>query len=361
MEEKDIYFMKRALSLAKKGEGETSPNPLVGAVVVKNNKLVSEAFHKKSGLPHAESIALEMAGPKAKGATLYLNLEPCCHFGRTPPCVDKVIAAGIKRVVIAIKDPNPLVNGKSIRKLKKNNIEVLTGVCREEAEGVNEVFLKNMKKKLPFVAVKAAQSLDGKITTASGQSKWITAPESRTFSRKLRDKYDAVLVGANTLKKDNPKLDGLKKTPYKIVISSKLNLPADSYFFKNSFGNSIVFTSLNQKGKNKLPNKAKVFFSRENKAGFLLKNILKNLYQMGIVSVFVEGGSYTLGRFFEQKLVDKVYFFISPKILGGKAALTSVGADGAKSIKKSIEVKRLKIRRIKNKDILIWGYPVKAG
>ncbi|MCF7872629.1 MAG: bifunctional diaminohydroxyphosphoribosylaminopyrimidine deaminase/5-amino-6-(5-phosphoribosylamino)uracil reductase RibD [Candidatus Omnitrophica bacterium] len=355
MIEKDIYFMQEALKLAKRGQGKTSPNPLVGAVVVKNNKIISKGFHKKCGLAHAEAVALKRAGARTKGATLYVNLEPCFHFGRTPPCVDKVIKAGIKRVVIAVKDPNPQVKGKSIRKLRKNKIKVSLGICQKEASKINEVFFKNIKDNLPFVVAKVAQSLDGKITTSLGQSKWITTDKARQFSRRLRDRYDAVLIGAETLRKDNPKLNGLSKVPYKIIISSSLNLPKNSYIFKNFSNKTYIFTSSNLGTKNKFPKNIKVFLSKVTKKGISLKELLKKLYQIGIMSVFVEGGSDTLGRFFSQNLVDKAYFFIAPKIFGGKDALSSVGAAGVKQIKQSPELKKPKIERIGN-DILIWGY-----
>lgn len=355
MIEKDIHFMQEALALAKRGQGKTSPNPLVGSVVVKNNKIISKGFHKKCGLAHAEVVALKKAAARAKGATLYVNLEPCFHFGRTPPCVDKIIKAGIKRVVIAVKDPNPQVKGKSIRKLRKNKIKVSLGVCQKEARKINEVFFKNIKDDLPFVVAKVAQSLDGKITTSLGQSKWITTDKTRQFARRLRDRYDAVLIGAETLRKDNPKLNGLDKVPYKVIISSDLDLPKNSYIFKNFTDKTYIFTAVNLKGKNKFSKNIKIFSLKATKEGIPLKKVLKKLYQLGIMSVFVEGGADTLGRFFSQNLVDKAYFFIAPKIFGGKGALSSVGATGVKQIKKSPELEKPKIKRIGN-DILIWGY-----
>jgi diaminohydroxyphosphoribosylaminopyrimidine deaminase/5-amino-6-(5-phosphoribosylamino)uracil reductase len=355
MKERDIYFMQKAIRLARKGTGSTSPNPLVGAVVVKNNKIISEGFHRKPGLAHGEAEALDKAGIYAQKATLYVNLEPCCHFGRTPPCLDKIIKAGIKRVVIATKDPNPKVNGRSIRKLRDHKIEVTNGVCREEAKKINEVFFKNMKERLPFVVAKAAQTLDGKIATSLGQSKWITTDKSRKFSRKLRDRYDAVLIGAETLRKDNPKLNGLKNKPYKVIISSSLGLPKNSYILKNFADKTIVFTLSRSKTKGNLPNPVKIFALKEMKKGISLKQVLRKLYSYGIMSVFVEGGSYTLGRFFDEKIVDKVYFFIAPKICGGKNSITSVGATGVKKIEKCLGIQKLKIKKI-GEDILIRGY-----
>lgn len=352
----DFYFMQRTFRLAEKAKAKTSPNPLVGAVIVKKGKIIAEGFHKACGLPHAESEALKKAGLKAQGATLYVNLEPCFHFGRTSPCVDEIIKAGIKRVVIALKDPNPMVFGKSIKKLKRNSIHVSLGVCRKQAEKINEIFLKNMKKKLPFVAAKVAASLDGKITTASGQSKWITKKPARDYARRLRDSYDAVLIGASTLRKDNPQLNGVKNIPYKIVISSSLNLAKNSYIFKDFPDRLILFSSLKSAGKNKIPQGAKAFFLKETGKGLPLKIILKKLYSLGVMSVFVEGGSYTLGRFFEERLIDKIYFFIAPKIIGGKNSLPSVGASGFKQLSQSLEVKDIEVKSI-GKDLLIQGYP----
>ncbi len=359
MEKKDIYFMRKAINLAKQGEGETSPNPLVGAVVVKNQKILAKGFHQRYGMAHAEINALEKAGSLACGATLYVNLEPCCHYGKTPPCLDRIIKAGIKRVVIAIKDPNPQVCGKSIRKLRSHSVKVSLGICKEEALELNKVFFKNMKQRLPFVAAKAAQSLDGKIATSAGQSKWITTKQARNFSYKLRDKYDAILIGAETLRKDNPKLNGLKKIPYKVIISSSLDLPENSYLFKNFPGNTVIFTDKKSGKNNKLPKQIKIIPLKMTKKGLSLKQILKKLYSFGIMSVFVEGGSETLGRFFKQKLIDKAYFFLAPKILGGKKALTSVGFEGFRKINEALEIDNITINKI-GKDILISGYPIKS-
>ena len=354
---KDIYFLKKTFSLAKKGEGTTTPNPLVGALLVKNQKIISSGYHCRAGELHAEIKALKSAKESLKGATLYINLEPCCHFGRTPPCVDEIIRTGIKRVVIAVADPNPKVKGKSIKKLKKAGIQVEVGISKDEACSLNEVFFKNMKKKEPFVVAKVAQSLDGKITTSRGASQWITSPSSRKFSKSLRDKYDCVLIGANTFRKDDPHLNGSKKIPYKAVISSGLNLPLDSYLLQKSPHKVIIFTADKNKSKRKkFPAEVKIFFLKENKGRLPIKKILKILYSLGIMSVFLEGGAQTLGRFFMNKAVDKAFFFISPKIIGGNTALSSVGAEGFSTLSSCPRLKNLKIKRI-DKDILIWGYP----
>ena len=353
----DAYFIEKTINLAKKAEGFTSPNPLVGAVLVSNNKIVAQGYHKKAGLAHAEVEAIKKAGPKAKKATLYVNLEPCYHYGRTPPCVDKIIKTGIKRVVAATLDPNPLVKGKSIRKLKKAGIEVKVGICIDEAKKLNEVFFKNIKEKRPFVAAKLAQTLDGKIATRSGSSKWITSQDSRHYARGLRDKYDCILVGANTVINDNPHLDGLKKIPFKAVIDPRGRVSPKSYLVRENPQKLFIFTSRAKKNKLKnIPAKVKIFALEEKRGLFNLKELLRILYARGITSVFVEGGSQTLGIFFDQKLVDKIYLFLAPKIMGGKDSLTSIGAKGF-SLKKCPVIKELDFKRI-SQDILISGYPV---
>ena len=207
----DDHFMQKALDLALKGKGETSPNPLVGCVIVKRNRIIAEGWHRRCGSDHAEIIALKKAGSQARGAEMYITLEPCNHYGRTPPCVDRIIKSGIKKVVIGMKDPNPLTNGKSIAKIGRAGIKTKIGVLKEESEIINEAFVKYIKKRMPFVAVKCAQSLDGKVATAKGQSKWITSEETRKLTRKIRDEFDAILVGITTVIKDNPRLNGSKK------------------------------------------------------------------------------------------------------------------------------------------------------
>ena len=354
---RDLCFLKKTFSLAKRGEGFTSPNPLVGALFVKNNKILSFGYHRKAGKFHAEMEAIRVAKKSLSNSTLYINLEPCCHFGRTPPCVDEIIKKGIKRAVIATADPNPRVNGKSIKKLRKAGIKVEVGLCKKEAQELNEVFFKNIREKKPFVVAKVAQSLDGKIATQKGISQWITSSSSRKFSKRLRDKYDCVLIGANTLIKDNPGLDGLKKSPFKAVISPRLNIPLNSYLLNKNPHKLIIFTSDKSKSRRKkIPAETKVFFLKEEKGWLPIGKILKILYSLGIMSVFIEGGSQTLGQFFIKKEVDKVFFFIAPKVIGGRTALSSIGAEGFSTLKAAPSLENFKVKRI-NKDILAWGYP----
>ncbi len=353
----DIYFLQKTFSLARRGEGFTSPNPLVGAILVKHKRIISCGYHRQAGKPHAEIKAIKAAKESLNGVTLYINLEPCCHFGKTPPCVDEIIKSGIKRVVIGVSDPNPKVIGKSIKKLRKAGVKVVLGLCQDEACRLNEVFFKNMKENGPFVVAKVAQSLDGKIATKAGTSQWITSSASRRLSKSLRDKYDCVLVGANTFTKDNPHLDGLRRIPYKVVVSARLNLALNSYILQKTPEKLIIFTSdKNKIRRRKLPRSVKVFFLKENKGVLSVRKILRTLYSLKIMSVFIEGGSYTLGQFFQKKAVDKAFFFIAPKVIGGSRALGSVGAEGFANLKASPYLENLKLKRI-NQDILIWGYP----
>ncbi|RKY33131.1 MAG: bifunctional diaminohydroxyphosphoribosylaminopyrimidine deaminase/5-amino-6-(5-phosphoribosylamino)uracil reductase RibD [Candidatus Omnitrophota bacterium] len=353
----EIYFIKKTFELAKKGEGYTSPNPLVGAIIVKDNKIVGWGYHKKAGAPHAEIIAINKAGKKVKNSTLYVNLEPCCHWGRTPPCVDRVINAGIRKVVISTCDPNPMVRGKSIRKLRKAGIEVKVGILAKQAKKINEVFFKNVKKNLPFVVVKVAQSLDGKIATRSGDSRWITSPKARMLAKALRDKYDGICVGVNTVISDNPTLEGLRKTPFKIILDPNLDIPLECKVVKRK--RFIIFTTPASKRKRKkidyLARAGQVYFLNTKDGIFNLREVLKVIYERGVCSLFVEGGSFTLGSFFDQRLVDKIYFFLAPKIIGGKEALPSVGGYGAKTLKSAFDIQEIELEKI-GRDFLFSGY-----
>ncbi|MBD3264522.1 MAG: bifunctional diaminohydroxyphosphoribosylaminopyrimidine deaminase/5-amino-6-(5-phosphoribosylamino)uracil reductase RibD [Candidatus Omnitrophica bacterium] len=354
--DKDILFMEKALALAAKGEGFTSPNPMVGALIVKNGKVISRGYHKKAGSAHAEREAIEKAGVSLKGATIYITLEPCCHFGRTPPCVDEIINKKFARVVIATEDPNVMVSGKSVAKLKKAGIEVKVGVCRQKSVRLNEIFFKNQKQNLPFVAVKIAQTLDGKIASCRGVSKWITSEIARDYAKKLRDKYDCVLIGANTLRMDDPSLNGRKKTPFKAIISGSCGLLPANRLFSDSSRN-IVITSRGRELKG--PDFPAQIIKIKAKNNIIPpRAILKEIYKLGIMSVFVEGGATTNGYFFRAGLVDKVYCFIAPKILGGKKALSSVGGEGFDTPGRCPVLEDVTIDRV-GPDILVRGYPVR--
>lgn len=303
----DIYFMRSALKLAEKGKGKTSPNPMVGAVVVKGRKILGKGYHKKAGMPHAEIYALKEAGKSAKNATLYVTLEPCNTYGRTPPCAPKIFEAGIKKVVIATKDPNPENNNNGIKYFKKNGIKVKVGILEEEAIKLNEAYNNFIKTGMPFVTVKAAMSLDGKIATRTGSSKWISSSKSRGFVRKLRKEVDAVLIGRKTFLKDRPRLKGVKN---KIILS---------------------------------------------KGNVNLKNLMRNLAKQGIMHILIEGGGEAIASAIKAKLIHKIYIFIAPIIIGGRQAPTLVDGLGIKNISEAIPVKNMRVEKV-GRDILVSGY-----
>lgn len=361
MKRDHLYYMNLAIKLAIKAKGMTSPNPLVGALVVKDGRIIGRGFHIKAGLEHAEIIALEDAGERAKGATLYSTLEPCTHFGKTPPCVDRIIQSGVKKVIIGMIDPNPVNNGKGVRILKTHNIKVEVGFLEDKLKKINESFIKYITKRMPFVTVKVAQSLDGKIATRTGESKWITSDKSRNFSHHIRQYYDGILVGVNTILRDNPTLDAwfAKKQPIKIVVDSKLSIPQDANIF--SAKNKVILVTLpvspGQETENRkiLSEKARILEVKEKAGQINLKDMIKKLAQLGITSVLVEGGGTLIGSLFDEGLVDKIMFFISPKIIGGREAISSVMGKGVSRIDKAIKLKEMSLKRI-GEDFLIEGY-----
>ena len=353
-----LYFMRKAMKLALKAKGFTSPNPLVGALIVKDGKIIAQGYHKKAGLPHAEIVALEKAKDLAKGAILYVTLEPCVHFGRTPPCVYRIIESKIKKVVIGMVDPNPLNNGKGIAILKRHGIEVEVGFLEEELKKMNEAFIKYITKRIPFVVVKVGQSLDGKIATFSGDSHWITSDFSRKFAQKLRADFDAIMVGVNTVLRDNPHLSSPKKQPKIIVVDSHLSTPQDALIFKNP---EVILVTLppqaGQETDNRLilSKRAAILEVKEKSGQVNLKDMLKKLALKEITSILVEGGGTLIGSLFDEGLVDKVLFFISPKIIGGKEAISSVMGRGVKNVNKAFKLKDVKLKRL-GEDFLIEGY-----
>ncbi len=361
MKRSDEYYMNLAMKLALKAKGKTYPNPMVGALVVKDDKVLGRGFHAKAGLPHAEIVALDEAGKNSKGATLFVTSEPCMHFGRTAPCVDRIIGSRIKEVIVGMIDPNPLNNGKGIAILKQHGIKVRVGVLEDKLTRLNEVFIKYITKKMPFIMVKAAESLDGRIATRTGDSKWITSDKSRGFAHRLRQDFDAVMVGVNTILRDNPRLDAWfsKKQPVKIVVDSQLSTPQNSNIF--SRGAAVIIVTLPTKSGQETENrrilvdKAKILEVKEKGGQINLKDMFKKLFQLGIKSVLVEGGGTLNGSLFDEGLVDKIMFFISPKIIGGKEAIGSVMGKGIARVERSIRIKNLRLRRF-GEDILIEGY-----
>jgi diaminohydroxyphosphoribosylaminopyrimidine deaminase/5-amino-6-(5-phosphoribosylamino)uracil reductase len=353
--------MNLALRLALKAKGMTSPNPMVGALVVKNGRIIGRGFHEKAGLAHAEIIALNEAGKNVKGATLYVTLEPCAHFGRTPPCIDRIIKSGIKEVIVGMIDPNPLNNGRGINLLKQNKIRVKVGFLEEGLRKINEAFIKFITKGMPFVTVKVAESLDGKIATRTGDSKWISSDKSRIYAHRIRQRFDAVMVGVNTIIRDNPRLDAWfsQRQPAKIVVDSQLSIPQDaSIFTKNS---RVIIITLpakpGQETENRkiLAQKGQIVEVKEKAGQVNLRDALKKLARMGISNILMEGGGTLIGSLFDEGLVDKILFFISPKIIGGKEAISSVMGRGVTRMDRAIRLKEIRSRRLAE-DFLIEAY-----
>jgi diaminohydroxyphosphoribosylaminopyrimidine deaminase/5-amino-6-(5-phosphoribosylamino)uracil reductase len=350
-------FMALALELAKKGH--PSPNPYVGAVIVKAGKIIATGYHEKAGMPHAEAIALARAGRKANGANLYVNLEPCSHIDkRTPPCVDAIISAGIKKVVFAMKDPNPKVNGGAV--LRKAGIIVEHGDMQKEAQELNVAFAKHIKTGMPYITLKMAMSLDGKIATKNGESKWISGKESRSIVQQMRARNAAILVGVGTVLADNPHLAcEIKGTaqPLRVIIDAELRAPLSANVFRDA--NAIVFCSKNAREgkKRQLAKKGVKVIGLESTEGKLdFMKIASHLGSMGINSVLVEGGGDTAASALFSKCVDKIAFFIAPKIIGGKMAQGPVGGEGIRTLTDVIELADMLCTQI-GADLLITASP----
>jgi diaminohydroxyphosphoribosylaminopyrimidine deaminase/5-amino-6-(5-phosphoribosylamino)uracil reductase len=323
----DSYFISQCLELAAKGQGQVSPNPLVGCVIVRDGKIIGKGYHKKFGGPHAEIEAFTSARGPVSGATLYVNLEPCSHHGKTPPCADAIIAKGIKRVVIGSKDPNPLVSGKGIAKLRAAGIDVAYGILEDACVELNLFFFKYIQTKLPYVTMKAGQTLDGAIAARSGDSQWITSQESRTTVHAMRSFYDAVLVGTGTARADNPELTVRLVTgrnPKRIVLDRNLSLPFTLKLFKENHEKNVYLLTTS-KAKKARPVKVQKLIEcgvhivtvKTNSDGKLSpKAILTELGKLGIASVLLEGGSSLYTSFLRASLIDEICLFIAPKILG---------------------------------------------
>jgi diaminohydroxyphosphoribosylaminopyrimidine deaminase/5-amino-6-(5-phosphoribosylamino)uracil reductase len=360
----DEQYMKLVMELAKKAEGYTSPNPMVGALVVRAENIVGRGYHARAGAAHAEIMALNEAGERAEGATLYVNLEPCCHYGRTGPCVEMIIAAKIKKVVIAMVDPNPLVAGKSIALLRQSGVIVITGVLENEARRLNEVFIKYITTGIPFVALKAAMSLDGKIATRLGESQWITSGQARLFGHYLRHRYDAILASVNTVILDNPSLTtrlpkGGGKDPIRIIVDSRARTPPEAKIItqRSSSPTLIAVTKMAPAERVATLRKAgaEVFVMPEENQRVSLKLLMGELAKKEITSVLIEGGGEVHASALKAGIVDKVYWFIAPKIIGGKEAPGPVGGLGIGCLTEAIQLKEVRVRRL-GEDIGVEGY-----
>ncbi len=365
----DDRFMWMALDLARQGRGRTSPNPLVGAVVVQDTEVVGTGYHQAAGSPHAEIIALKKAGERAKGATLYVNIEPCSHQGRTGPCAEVIVDAGIGRVVAAMEDPNPLVSGRGFARLREAGIKVKEGVLEEKARRLNEVFIKYITTGLPFVGIKVAMSLDGKIGTMTGESHWITGEKSRQFVHRLRDQSDVIMVGIETVLKDDPRLttrfeSGEGKDPLRVIVDSTARLPLDARVVENpsSAGTILAVTD------HAPPDKCRALEERGVEILTLpaleervdLTYLLKKLAERELTTVLVEGGGTLNYSLLENSLVDKLFVFIAPLLIGGARSPTAFAGAGIESLKKAWAVEDIEMKQFE-RDLLLIGYPVPAN
>ena len=350
--------MLKAIQLARKGIGSTSPNPRVGAVVVKGGRKAGEGFHARAGGDHAEIIALKQAGRRARGATLYVTLEPCAHFGKTPPCVLAVLRSGVSRVVIAERDPNPVTKGRGVLALKRKGLRVTEGVLRAEAEELNRPFRKWVTTGLPYVTLKAAQSLDGKIASRGRDSKWITSEASRRVGQFLRKASDAVLVGIETVLADNPRLDvrvPVSKRPVKVVLDSRLRIPADARLFRTPGRVLVATTSRSEPRKRRvLANFCDVATVPSYGGRVDLKALLKELGRRGVLHVLVEGGGEVIGDFVDRRLADEIFLFVAPVIIGGRAAPASVMGKGPASLNGALKLKDVSFGRV-GPDFIFYG------
>ncbi len=350
-------YIELVLKLAEKGKGKTSPNPMVGCIIVKRNAIVGKGYHKKAGEDHAEIIALKDAGKKAQNATMYVNVEPCSHWGKTPPCTERIVETGIREVIIGMKDPNPLVDG--FKELKFRGIKTKIGILEKECKKLNEAYVKYIKTKRPFVIVKAAMSLDGKIATTTGHSKYITGREARKLVHQIRAEIDAIMVGSKTILKDNPQLTPRLvkgRSPIKIVVDSKLSIPLNANVIKKEPNKLIIATT-------KKANKAKIKKLQQKGANILiiaakkgmvdLNELMKELGKLEITSIMIEGGAELNAEAIRSKIVDKILFFIAPGLIGN--GLGAIGDLGIRNVDRSVKLKHLTSKKV-GKDILIEGY-----
>ena len=362
----DAKFMRHARRLARRGYGATSPNPLVGAVLVKGGQIIGRGWHRRAGLPHAEIEALRNAqkrGHSPRGATLYVTLEPCCTHGRTPPCTDAIIAAGIKEVFVGATDPNPKHAGKGFKFLQQAGIVVFRGLVADDCATLNEPFNHWIVHRTPFVTVKAAMTLDGKIATASGESKWITGEKARAHGQKLRQGCDAILVGVNTILADDPSLtfrkqkaeSGKQKQIRRIILDSRARTPLGAKVVSDEFAALSTIVVGKHAPKNRvaaLAKRVKVVVAPLEKSAIDLRWLLKKLGAENVASLLVEGGGEVNASFLLGGLAQRVMFFYAPKILGGRAALKAVAGDGAKNLAAVLQLREVEWRQL-GEDLLL--------
>ena len=364
----DREYMQLALDLAASAKGNTNPNPLVGAVIVKDGVIIGTGLHRKAGEPHAEVHAFRMAGEHAKGATLYVTLEPCSHYGKTPPCANLVKESEVARVVVAMQDPNPAVAGRGIQLLRDAGVEVEVGVLETEARRLNERFIHNMLTERPFVVSKFAMTLDGKIAAHNGHSQWITGEEARADVHELRHEVDGILVGVQTVLNDNPKLttrlkEGNGRNPVRVVLDSTLKTPLDSYIANTSEARTVIVTSLQADEEKAIAlEKQGIVIIRvgHSENGIDIESALKALYTFGITHLLVEGGGAINASFLRSGLIDKYIVYIAPKVLGGKHSITPFTGSDVDSIDLAAQCTFDEVVKI-GEDLRIIAYPKKVS
>lgn len=360
--------MYLALSEAKKALGRTSPNPVVGVVIVKDDEIIATGYHKKAGESHAEQVALKAAGPAARDADLYVNLEPCCHQGRTEPCADALIRAGVRRVIAGVADPNPVVSGRGLTALKKAGVDVTHGVLEEECRRLNAPFFKFIQTQRPFVTAKYAMTLDGKTATVMGDSQWISNPQSRRRVHQLRNLTDAILVGTQTLLHDDPSLTtrGVVggRDPIRVVLDPFGDIPADAKILANTSEAPTWIACGVEKHDaltKKVGHRAEVLpFELEHNGCIPIRLLLEELGRRKVMTLLVEGGGETLASFANANLLDKVFAFVAPRLIGGRAAPTPFGGRGTETMADGIPLKDVDVERIGD-DVLITGTPTKCS
>lgn len=363
MNDLDIKYMRMALRLAERARGRTSPNPMVGAIIVKGGQIIGRGYHRRAGEPHAEAIALRKAGGAAKDATLYVTLEPCSHTDkRTPPCAPLVMQSGVRRVVVAMVDPNPRVSGRGIKALRSAGIDVTTGILDAEAKKMNEAFIKYITRRVPFLTLKIAQTLDGKIATSSGASKWITGEKAREEAHRLRDSHDAVLVGINTVLMDNPSLTTRipgGRDAVRVIVDSRLRIPVNAKVVAQSSPARTMVATLANAPKNKIKELqdagVEVLTIRSAHGRVDLRDLMKKLGKRDIMSALIEGGAEINASALKAGLVDKVVMFLAPLLMTGTDSLCSIGGSSPAKLSQAIKLRDVSVKFV-GKDLMVEGY-----
>lgn len=360
----DKIYMKRAIALARKGLGRTSPNPAVGCVIVKEGRVIGEGWHNKAGQPHAEINALAMAGDAAKGSDVYVTLEPCCHTGQTPPCSDALIKAGIKRIIAGMSDPNPRVNGGGLRALEQAGIETCCGVLEDECRAINRPFIKMITTGLPYVIFKSAMTMDGHIATVTGDSRWISCEESRKYVHRMRANCDAIIVGVDTIIADNPQLTVRHvrgRNPIRIIVDTTLRTPESVYVLEGKMARKTIIATTETNPRvhlRYLQQGATIIVCEKENGMVCIKDLLRNLAKTGIQSVLLEGGSRLAGSMLQNGLIDEFVFFYAPKIIGSNG-FSPFSLEGIHTMQ---DVMRLTIGDLKRcgDDVLVQAWPEKT-